>query len=72
MILNNNMDEMIWEGNTNGLYSIASSYFSLWNMMEKPIWDKAWMTSLTPKINIFFWLMLQEKILTLENLAKRG
>ena len=72
MILNNKRDELIWEDNTNGSYSVASGYFWLWNILEKPIWDKAWMIGLTPKINIFFSLMLQDKVLTLDNLAKRG
>ena len=30
------------------------------------------MKGLTPKVNIFFWILLQNKILTLENLKKRG
>lgn len=58
MILNNKRDELVWGGNTNGLYTVYFGYFLLWNKMEKPIWAKAWMTGLTPKINIFFWLML--------------
>lgn len=72
LILNNNKDELIWEGNPSGSYSTASGYNSLWNLKEKPLWAKAWLPGLTPKIKIFFWLMLQDKILTLDNLAKRG
>ena len=72
MVINNKRDEVIWGDNLNGQYSITSGYFSLWDRMQKPIWAKAWTPSLTPKINIFFWLLLQDKILTLENLAKRG
>lgn len=33
---------------------------------------ETWLPSLTPKINIFFWLALQDKILTHYNLMKRG
>ena len=72
MILNNKRDELIWGNNSNGIYYMALGYLSLWNRLEKPTWAKAWMPGLTPKINIFFWLMLQDKILTLDNLAKRG
>ena len=32
----------------------------------------AWVKGMTPKINIFFWILLQNKILTLDNLKKRG
>lgn len=70
--INNKEYEVILGGNSNGHYSITSGYFSLWDGMEKPIWEKAWIPSLTPKINIFFWLFLQEKIVTLDNLAKHG
>ena len=45
---------------------------SLLGRMENPIWAKAWIPRLTPKVNIFFWLLLQSKILTLDNLAKTG
>ena len=60
------------EETSDGIYSVASGYLSLLGRMEKPIWAKAWIPRLTPKINIFFWLLLQDKILTLDNLAKRG
>ena len=30
------------------------------------------MKGMTPKVNIFFWILLQNKILTLDNLKKRG
>lgn len=33
---------------------------------------EAWLPGLTPKINIFYWLALQNKILTHDNLMKRG
>ena len=53
-ILNNKRDELIWEDNTNGSYSVAFGYFRLWNILEEPIWAKAWMIGLTPKINFSF------------------
>ena len=30
------------------------------------------MKGMPPKVNIFFWILLQNKILTLDNLKKRG
>ena len=53
-------------------YSVALGCFSFWNRMEKPIYVKAWITGLILKINIFLWLLLQDKVLTLDNLAKKG
>ncbi len=58
ILLNNKRDEVMWGDNLNGQYSVASGYFLLWDRMEKPIWAKAWIPGLTPKINIFFWLLL--------------
>lgn len=72
LTLNTNQDALIWEGNPSGNYLVATGYNTLWNLNEKPSWTKAWMPGLTPKINIFFWLLLEDKILTLDNLAKRG
>ena len=54
LILNNNKDELILEGNTSGSYDVDSRYGSLWDLKEKPPWAKAWLPELTPKINIFF------------------
>ena len=51
---------------------MASRYLSPWNRMEKLIWAKVWTPGLIPKINIFFWLIMQDKILTLDNLINRG
>lgn len=35
-------------------------------------WAKAWFEGMTPKINICFWILLKDKILTPDNLMKRG
>lgn len=37
-----------------------------------PVWAKAWIKNLTPKVNYFSWILLQNKILTTNNLCKRG
>ncbi len=65
-------DELVWRDNPNGRYSVASGYNSLWSLKEKAPWAEAWIPGLTPKINIFYWLALQNKILTHDNLMKRG
>lgn len=62
---------MIWGDNSCGNYSVASRYMALWSSKERPPWSKAWIPGLTPKINIFYWLALQNKILTQDNLLKR-
>ena len=44
--------------------------------MEPPgadkIWKKVWHTNSIPKVNSFIWILLHNKILTAENLRKRG
>lgn len=72
MVLSNKKDELIWGDNPNGSYSIALGYKSLWCLREKPPWANAWLPGLIPKINIFYWLALKNKILTQYNLIKRG
>ena len=72
MVLSNKKDEVIWGDNPNGSYYVASGYNYLWCLREKPSWVKAWLSGLIPKINIFYWLALQNKILTQNNLIKRG
>ena len=65
-------DALVWGDSSGGHYTVAFGYLSLVGIGEIPLWAKAWTPRLTPKINIFFWLLLQDKILTLDNLAKRG
>ena len=70
--LSNNKDELIWRDNANGIYSRTSGYSALWNTIETPPWSRAWFPGLTLKVNIFFWLAPQDKILTQDNLIKSG
>ena len=72
IILNNKDDDLVQSANSSGTYSVVFGYLSLQNIMEKLVWAKVWTPGLIPKINIFLWLMLQEKILTLDNLIRRG
>ena len=36
------------------------------------IWKKVWQLDCIPKVNSFFWLLMHNKLLTAENLRKRG
>ena len=53
IFINQNGDSLVWGDSSGGLYSVASGYLSLVSKEEKPIWAKAWIPGLTPKINIF-------------------
>ena len=65
-------DEIICGETNDGKYSVASRYEAMQNVDITRMWAKAWYPCLTPKINIFFWVMLQNHILMVNNLTKRG
>lgn len=71
--LSSDQDKIIWADSSYGIYTVASSYSSQIPQTQdaKLLWAKAWIPSLTPKINVFFWLLLQNRILTINNLIKR-
>lgn len=41
-------------------------------MGPRPSWGLVWSSKLIPRINMFLWLTMQEKILTINNLWKIG
>ena len=62
---------MVWGNDPGGCFKV----FSIFRPEDKtisPIWAKAWIKGLMPKINIFFWIMLQNKKFTLDYLQKKG
>lgn len=70
--LNHDDDILIWKKDPSGEYSILSSFSFSFEGFEAPYWDLAWVKGMTPKISINFWILLQNKILTLDSLKKRG
>lgn len=60
--LSTNKDELVWRDNANGLYSVASGYFSLWSTNVSPPWSRAWLLGLMPKVNFFFGWHFRTKI----------
>ena len=36
------------------------------------MWKKVWQSDCIPKINCFIWLLMHNKLLTVDNLSKRG
>ena len=68
-------DKRGW-GSISGRYSIAEGYqrFSAnYNVPGNPeMWNSLWNCRTLPKIDPFNWTLLHGKILTRENLEKRG
>ncbi len=72
MALNNNRYKLVRGDNANGQYTTASRYSALWRLKEIPPWSRAWILGLIPKFNMSYWLALQDKIHTQDNLIKIG
>lgn len=64
-------DEIIWQAEPSGQFKVSSIFVSK-EKVNLPFWSQAWVKGLIPKVNIFLWALLQNKILTLDNLQKRG
>lgn len=63
---------MVWSRTSSRTYSDSFVVFLLAQSQDPtPCWAKAWFPGLTPKINIFLWILLQNNILTIDNLRKR-
>ena len=62
---------MIWSVDASGGFKV-SSIFKPNVKGAPPLWTRAWIKGLTPKINIFYWILLQQKIPTQDNLQKGG
>ena len=65
-----------WGWGKSGFYSVAQGY----NALQPPqasketttLWKQVWDPLGLPKVNFFSWVLMHGKILTGENLAKRG
>ena len=57
VFLSQKEDDLIWKLDPSGIFSISSAYANSFDLYEEPCWAKAWVKGLTPKINIFFWIL---------------
>ena len=67
-------DILRWGYKTKGMFSTKESYQLSNTPIEKPdpCWSKIWDIKSWPKVTTFLWLVLHRRILTWENLIKRG
>eukprot|EP00253_Pinus_taeda_P007306 PITA_07306 len=69
-------EEDIWGWGKNGVYRENQGYHQLQSKQDSPhqgiVWKQIWDSFSIPKINFFFWTLFHNKILTGENLCKRG
>lgn len=66
-------DEIKWKWTPDGQYSTQSAYrIQFLGRHKKPALTPIWKAKAEPKCRIFAWILPQHKILTANNLAKRG
>ena len=66
-------DVITWRWTASGEYSVASAYTALLaGRVPSTVMPKVWKTKAIPKCRLDAWLLLQNKCLTTDNLAKRG
>eukprot|EP00253_Pinus_taeda_P013290 PITA_13290 len=67
-------DKFVWDPN-GGSYTVKEGYKALQNSTTSNNWHlykTAWRTESLPKVKLFNWTLLHGKILTSENLRKKG
>jgi hypothetical protein len=68
----NEEDEMIWQFNSSGIYSSQSLYKIINFRGIKPVHVSAvWSIKVPPRVHYFLWLVIKNRALTRDNLAKR-
>jgi hypothetical protein len=66
-------DTIIWQYNSNGKYSVQTLYAIINDRGVKQVYTLVvWKIHVPPRIHILLWLLANNKILTRDNLAKRG
>ena len=71
--LNEDTDSLIWQHESNGIYS-SSSLYSIINFRGVvPVFiPSVWKIISPSRVNIFLWLLANNKLMTKYNLKKRG
>ena len=66
-------DEFIWKATLDGEFLVKSAYKIMFDKSLEPNdWGNVWFNHLILKINIFWWTTIHGKIITIDNLMKRG
>ena len=66
-------DKFTWRWTANGCYSAASAYQAQFiGKIQSQVCSEIWHTKAIPKCRLYTWLMIHNRCLTADNLAKRG
>jgi hypothetical protein len=64
-------DVVLWRFGPQGRFSVRSVYNAMTRNESGPYHKKIWKSKIPAKIKIFLWLMMNNAILTKDNLLKR-
>jgi hypothetical protein len=71
--LNSQPDQIQWRFAADGQYSSRSAYRMQFKVsIQDYSWDKVWKIKVKNKCKFFLWLLLQRKLLTTDQIIKRG
>ncbi|KAJ4780816.1 RNA-directed DNA polymerase (reverse transcriptase)-related family protein [Rhynchospora pubera] len=71
---NNDLQPILdWRWTADNIFTVASAYKIMsWSGIVSSYHKQLWKMKAPPKVIFFFWLLLRDKLLTQQNLAKRG
>jgi hypothetical protein len=69
--LTDQTDVVTWRFNCSGLFNVKSTYKAMTSKEARPHHKKIWKGKIPSKIKIFLWLVMNNAILTKDNLIKR-
>jgi hypothetical protein len=73
IVLTGEEDALVWQYQSSGLYSFQSLYKIINFRGVVPIYLPAmWKLTIPPRVQFFLWLVSKNKLLTRDNLEKRG
>ena len=71
--LSDDEDQLLWRYDSKGIYSSKSLYAIVNFRGVQPVYlPSVWEIKIPPRVQIFLWLLSQNKIMTTDNLRKRG
>jgi len=67
-------DVLRWGYTLKGTYSTKEAYQLMFQTQEPidPAWQRIWSIGIWPKVSTFIWLLYHQRIITWDNLIKRG
>jgi hypothetical protein len=71
--LSDETDSLIWQYNSSGVYSASSLYAIINYRGITPIFiPVVWKIVIPPRIHVFLWLIMHNKIMTRDNMKKKN